>query len=227
MKENLDAIFNQDGILSVVQFPHPLTNGGFVIVINAEPAHQRMLIADLQKQISKKFSTYFIPHDTLFQISQPGVFAPPFHINERPHLPFYLKDYGQLRAGAPIQEDILLPTYDHTLVQMHIGACRESFRRYAALPSLFHKQYDSLILQIQKEIIHLLATAVLTKGEWDISRETIINRFEAHFPNHHLATSIQTLQQIPNNSTSKEGAHRALFQFEKFLNELAAEMQGT
>ena len=222
---------NSGDVISVVRFPHPLTEGGLLIVLNGSSPTYLNSIATAYQQFPKERSLYCLRPNELFQLWQPGVFAPPFHINEQPHLPFYLKYKGCLLAGEPLAHKINLPQCSAGLLAMHIEACRDSLRRYGILPLLFQRKYRSLVNQLIQEMAYLMATALLTRGIWEISLDTIQDPFFAAFSSSILREMVHLIGQISEETAVSQTAvsqsitYDAIFYFETFLKELALEIK--
>ena len=73
---------------SVLYYPHPLTEGGLIVVLANDTGDLLDLVGEVYQQAPSGLSLHCLRHRELFQLTLPGIFAPPFSVNERPHLPY-------------------------------------------------------------------------------------------------------------------------------------------
>lgn len=202
---------------SVIQFSHPLTAGGFVVLLRSNASDYLEQIA-LAYQTFTEGTLYCVRPDELFQLWQPGVFVPPFHVNELPHLPYCLRYNSALLAGADVSTKIRLPHYDRRLVVAHIEACRDSLRRYGILSLLFEKKYEKLHALLRREVHLLMASALLARQQWNVSLQAIDTHFAEWFPDKTLNATAVRLMHQNQDIESQQSAYNAVYSFEQFLS---------
>lgn len=204
-------------VIAAYEFTHPLTGRGVFVLFDSHVSNFTEQVGVIYQLFDNR-SVYCLRPNELFQLWQPGVFAPPFQVNEYPHLPFYLRHKGELIVGEEMRSQIKLPHCDQTLLWWHIEACRDSLRRYGILPLLFEEKYGKLVKVLRSEVAHLMATALLTKREWEIELNKIAPHFADFFPDerlNELATAVFT-----SNPTDRQAALSVVYQFEQFLTQL-------
>ena len=118
----------------------------------------------------------------LFQLSLPGLFGPPLQVNERTHLPYWLKYKGVVLAGVDLRHEVSLPTAPTLLLAGHIEGCMDYLRRYGILTSLIHNENEALVNMLAQEMKYLMGTALLLHAVWDVSLSTLPDQFEVVFP---------------------------------------------
>jgi hypothetical protein len=209
---------------SVLYYPHPLTEGGLIVVLANDTGDLLDLVGTAHQKAPPGLSLHCLRHRELFQLTLPGIFAPPFSVNERPHLSYFLKYKGAVLFGQDCRE-VIQPTADpNTLLIGHIEGCMDSLRRYGILPALLRREYDELAAMLEQELIHLMSTALLLHNQWDISVDNLPELFWQYFPNEQLNDIWQQFgksrQQI--NETPSESAYHMVWLFERFLYFLEA-----
>ncbi len=169
-------------IASILAYPHPLTEGGLVVICHDHAPDWLQLVGTVYRARPAGMSLFCLRHRELPQLSRPGIFAPPHQVNELPHLPYWLKHRGRVLAGQDLRPDVPWPGFDPALLLAgHIEGCRDSFRRYALLPALSAGRYRQLIALVTAEARHLMATALLWRGYWDVSLESVPSQFRLTF----------------------------------------------
>lgn len=218
MKEKSLSFYQEHPVLSMAHFPHPLTNGGIIIIFEANQADFLSHVGAAYQRFASFGSLYCLRPDEIFQLTYGGLFAPPFHINEHPHLLHYLKNKGQLLAGQEFRANLQPAYHPDQLLSNHLEACRDSMRRYGIMPHLLNQSYAPLLSLINQEAKHLMATALLRHGVWEINLDTIIKSFAHFYPG--LISTVTDLSQTRPAQT-EEAALDALFTFEGFLAKLS------
>lgn len=217
--EKTTQFFQTERFGSVLRYSHPLSSGGVVVLLHSDAPCYLDEIA-LAYRMYTHGSIYCVRREELFQLWQPGVFAPPFHTNEHPHLPYCLKYKSERLAGDDFRAAIELPNYGRGLVVFHVEACRDSLRRYGILPMLFAQKYGKLIHTLKREISLLMATVLLAHGQWDVTLDSIAVPFAQLFPIPGLNETAARLAQFTESAATQQTALDAVFTFEQFLTQL-------
>ena len=150
------------------------------------------------------------------------MFAPPLAVNEFPHLPYWLRAKGSCLQGIDRRSEITPYQHPENLLACHIEGCFDYLRRYGVLMSLVGREYDSLAYLLLREMQHLLGTALLTVGVWDITRASVAEQHANAFPGHEAGRLYEEVGQVyrPDQPTTRERCHRIIFLFESFLRSL-------
>ncbi len=206
----------------VLYYPHPLTMGGLILVFADAADDLINLIGEAHQKAPSGFSLHCLRHRELPQLSLPGIFAPPFSVNERPHLPYFLHHKGAVLFGRDCRQAIQ-PTADPgALLAGHIEGCMDSLRRYGILPALLREKYDKVATMLERETIHLMSTALLLHNQWDVSEATLPELFGHYFPDERLISIWQQLKQYrkENDENQAVTAYHMVWLFERFLYHL-------
>src|SRR5262245_57362936 len=169
-------------IESVTYYPHPITNGGLVIVPKEEVGFIPDLIADIYECNPPPVTLYCLRRSELFQLSFAGGFGWPQPLEEKPHLVFRLKNEGVLLYGRDIRDEIEPPADVSGFYESHVQRCKQFVRNWS-LDQLRRRNYRGMIKELERQVRCLMATALLSKNEWDVSAEEIPMRFERSFAN--------------------------------------------
>ena len=148
------------------------------------------------------------------------MFAPPLAVNEYPHLPHWLSANGEILWGADFREHVKPYPHPAHLLAGHIEGCYDYLRRYGILMSLVQGAFDPLGQMLYREMQHLMGTALLTKGVWDIQRETVAEQFASTFVNHKASPLLRQVEERLQGQLNKSDCHQVIFLFEQFLRSL-------
>ncbi len=211
-----------NALYSIFYYPHPFTDGGFVIVLKEDTIDFLACTGTIYANATTGYSLHVLRTNELDMLSAPGMFAPPMQINEKPHLPYYLKYKGECLYGEDICNQILLPDTQYLLTS-HIEGCYDYLRRYGILSSLISQKYTSLVKALEREAHMLMSTAVLTKGIWEIDLTTLEDLFFTTFTTSSLSEIYTQFKNMtfasPDTITPSEIAEK-VWLFESFLREL-------
>lgn len=204
---------------SVLHYPHPLTGGGLIVGLTNDASDLIDLVGAVYQEAPPGLSLHCLRHRELFQLALPGIFAPPFSVNERPHLPYFLKHKGSVLFGQDWRGAIQPTTDPGVLLIGHIEGCMDSLRRYGILPALLQRKYDELAAMLRQELIYLMSTALLLHNQWDINLANLPDLFWQYFPDERLneiwrqfGKSRQRMNEAPS-----ESAYHMVWLFERFL----------
>lgn len=206
---------------SILSYPHPFTPGGVILVGEDDDPDWLGLIGRVHAILPPGLSLYCLRQQELFQLSLPGLFAPPFVVNERPFLPHWLQHKGRVWWGEDVRP-LVKPTVEpRFFLAGHLEGCRDALRRYGILPALLRQKYDSLWGMLQQEMLRLMGTAVLLHNHWDIDTITLPDLFDRLFPDESLWTEFNEQQQRPVENP-EAAAYHAVWLFETFTRRLEA-----
>ncbi|MCP4425830.1 MAG: hypothetical protein GY803_15160 [Chloroflexi bacterium] len=207
---------------SVLYYPHPLIQHGLVLVFANGVSNLIDLVGAAQQKAPTGLSLHCLRRRELFKLALPGIFAPPFMVNERPHLPYFLNRKGMVLFGRDYRGVVQPTAVPGELLAGHIEGCMDSLRRYGILPALLREKYGELAAMLERETLHLMSTALLLHDQWDVSLDTLPELFWRYFPDERLKEIWRKLekglQQIDENASAT--AYHMVWLFERFLNRL-------
>ena len=222
---HIEAFAGQFGryheVESILYYPHPFTQGGLILLCRDDTGAFLDLAADVYVQAPPALSRHCLRRRELFQLSLPGLFAPPLQVNERPHLPYWLRHKGVVLYGRDVRDEVQPITDPRILLAGHVEGCLDYLRRYGVLTSLMHHKQEELIAMLAREMKYLMGTALLLYEVWDVSLETLPARFAELFPGSRPLHIWQRFQaQQAQRSETAAGAIDAVWSFEHFLRAL-------
>jgi hypothetical protein len=219
-----------DQLESITFYPHPFTNGGLIIVPGDDVEFVPDLISEIYECSPPPIMFYCLRQSELFELSLVGVFGWPNPLEEKPHLVFWLKNEGIVLHGRDIRDQIKLPADTSGFFENHTQRCKQFVRNWT-LDQLRRKNYRGMIQELERQARYLMATALLSNNEWNVSLETIPDRFERSFKNGPASEVWANLAALArqtgeptgeptgemDESTSRQSAFEALWLFEQFL----------
>jgi hypothetical protein len=211
-----------NALYSIFYYPHPFTDGGFVVVLKGDVTDFLGYAGTIYANALPGYSLHVLRTNELDMLTAPGMFAPPMQINEKPHLPYYLKYKGECLYGQDIRDHVSLPDTQYLLTS-HIEGCYDYLRRYGILSSLISQQYNSLAGALEREAHALMATAVLTQGMWEIDLATLEDLFFTTFSSSSLLeiyTQFKTLSFASPDPIMQSEIAEKVWLFESFLRKL-------
>jgi hypothetical protein len=210
-----------DEVESILYYPHPFTEGGLILVCRDDTGEFLALAADVYNHAPPSLSRHCLRRRELFQLSLPGLFAPPLQVNERPHLPYWLKHKGAVLFGADLRDEVQPSTDPRILLAGHVEGCMDYLRRYGVLTSLMRGKQGQLVAMLAQEMRYLMGTALLIHGVWEVSLETLPARFEELYPGTEPLQIWQHFRaQQAQWAETAAGAIDAVWSFERFLRAL-------
>lgn len=209
---------------SVTAYSHPFTKGGLVVVFKDDAGFVPDLIAAVYGCEPPPVTLYCLRSAELFQLSYPGVFGWPNPLEEKPLLAYQLKYKGVVIHGRDIREEVTIPADPMPLLEAQVQRCRQFIRNWA-LDQFRRRNYQGIIKEAERQTRYLMAIALLTRGEWDVSPEEIPGRFETLFEDSWAMqtwAAINTLvpSQQAAEPASRESAKEALWLFERAIHQI-------
>lgn len=211
-----------DALLNITYYPHPFTTGGFVVILDSEAINFLEMSGVVYAHLPSGYAVHVLRENELDLLSAPGMFAPPLHINEKPHLPFYLRYRGVCLYGRNYCEEILLPDTTY-LLKSHIEGCFDYLRRYGIVSSMINQKFHALVALLENETSLLIATAVLTKGQWEVDLAALSETFFAHFKEpaiHRAYTDFNSCTFAEDDEITATEMAEKVYLFESFLHQL-------
>ncbi|MCA9979073.1 MAG: hypothetical protein KC413_25100 [Anaerolineales bacterium] len=210
--------------LSILSYPHPFTAGGIILVAADDTPDLLSMIGEAHRLLPPGLSLHCVRQRELFQLSLPGLFAPPFVVNERPFLVHWLQHKGQVLGGDDCRHLIQPPATPRRLLAGHLEGCRDSLRRYGILPALLRQKYADLLTMLEQEMLRLMGTAVLLHNQWDIDTSTLPTLFAQLFPEENNQPIWPQLKEQRQRLKSEPSAaaYHAVWLFETFVRRLEA-----
>ena len=218
----------RDEIESILYYPHPLCNGGIVIVLKKEVRNTESVVDAITKAfrfIPPDLSLHCLREDELFELALPA-FTWLHVVNRRLLLPFWLKYRGVLLYGKDVRAQLPEPPDPHVLLALHIEACVHFLRNHAILGLLMRNEYLQLIRRLNWQMRCLMSTALLVYSEWDVTIEDVPRRFAWRYQNQELLSTAVELNGLMVDTDSsdeekcRDAAYEAVWFFERFIREL-------
>jgi hypothetical protein len=217
----------RDELESLMYYPHPFTNGGFVIIIKDEVEEFLDCVTGIfQCAPPRGLSIHCLRRSELFELALPGVYLLPSRVNEQEHLALYLKNKGSVLFGVDLREQISVPNNYEVMLDNHLEACASQLRPHVLLKWLASKEYLLLIDEIDNQFRYLMGTALLVHGVWDITMEGLPDLFAQYFANQPVIEIWKSFDTARNKLDPKdeiacrELAFETAWLFESFLREL-------
>jgi hypothetical protein len=207
---------------SVTFYPHPFTGGGLVIVPGDGVGFIPDLISEIYECNPPPVMFYCMRKSELYQLSLMGVFGWPNPLEEKPHLAFWLKNKGVVLHGRDIRDEIKIPADMSGFLECHALRCKQFVRNWA-LDQLRRKNHRGMIKELERQARYLMATALLSKNEWDVSQEAIPERFDRSFKNERANQVWANMDALARRAEemdegdSRRSAFESLWLFDQFL----------
>jgi hypothetical protein len=210
---------------SVLYYPHPFHVGGVVVVLRDDCESLLDSVSEVYSCAQLRISLHCLRRAELFKLSLPGMFVLPNPVSEHLHLAMWLKHRGVVLYGRDLRDEIPPPINQHLLLNIHIEACQHSVRPGIILTSLMTKTYPQLIDWMNMQARYLMATALLVRGVWDVSMETIPAQFESLYRDDQMREVSQKLASLyqvdpANEHACRRAAYESVWLFESFLRQL-------
>ena len=186
-----------DDLRSILHYPHPFTDGGFVVIVDENLTNFLEVSGTVYAVVPSGYSLHLLRSNELDMLAAPGMFAPPLHVNEMTHMPYYLKHKGECLYGEDYRDQVPLPDTQYLLIS-HIEGCYDYLRRYGILSMAINQNFKGLVSALEREILLLMATAVLTKGHWEVDKSSLADLFFTHVTTTGLANAYKKLRLIPS-----------------------------
>lgn len=216
----------RDHLISVLYYPHPFGEGGFVAVFE----DGRGGFVDL---VARAFSC--VPpgtHLTCVRRSELRELSLPIHswldaTNRHIPLPFWLRHSGVVLYGADVRDEIPLPPDPVALLDVHIEVTLHYMRNHIILGKCVRGDYEGLIRRLDSQMRRLMATALLARGEWDVSSDAAPGRFFRAGADAELlrlwdefAALSRPAQAAAHTAVTRETAFEAVWLFENWVSRL-------
>src|SRR5205085_8113471 len=211
-----------DKLESILFYPHHFPGGGLVIVASEEVSFIPDLIADIYECDPPPIMFYCLRRSELFELSSVGVFGWPGPLEEKPHLVFWLKHQGIVLHGRDFRDEIELPADQSGFFETHRQRCKQFIRNWV-IDQLRRKNYRRMIKELERQVRYLMATALLSRNEWEVSLKSIpeaFNRLFRNEPAHQAWAEVAALAgraDEMDESGARQSAFEALWFFEQFL----------
>ncbi len=211
-------------IESILYYSHPLTRGGLIVIFKDDAGLYQDLVADVQSCDPQGITLHTLRRSELIELSLPKL--APLQINEYPHIAFYAKHKGDVLFGSDLRAEIVEPKEVHLMLEATIDAYACWFRDHIILKRLAQEEYLSLIQAIHEQMRQLMAMALLRYGEWDISVDTLEERFRELHPDTQMRQTWEAFMEIREKTKDRDGdalrsdAFEAVWLSESFLRQL-------
>jgi hypothetical protein len=211
-------------IESIIQYPHPFTSGGLIIIFRDDAGLYQDLVADVQSCDPQGTTLHTLRRSELIELSLPKL--APLQINEYPHIALYAKYKGNVLFGSDLRAEIVEPKEIHLMLEATIDAYACWFRDHIILKRLAQEEYLSLIQTIHEQMRQLMAMALLRYKEWDITVDTLEERFRELYPDTQMRQVLEAFSGIRGKTEDKDGdalrsdAFESVWLFESFLRQL-------
>lgn len=208
-----------------MSYPHPFSKGGFLIVIKHDVDSLLKCVADIYRCLPPLGkSMNILRRSELSQLALPGLYAWPYFVNERPHLPYLLRHKADLLYGSDIREEIPAPGDPRLALMQHVEACKLYVRSQGVVKWLSQHEYMLLIRELDNHFRYLMATALLMFNHWDVEFESLPEQFSSYFANHPATETWQHFHALARTAAGQEDqratALEAAWLFERFLQQV-------
>ena len=209
----------QHSVVSAMSYSHPFTKGGLILVFPNQ-VDDWLFHVGAAYAASLSLTLHCVRQRELYQLSLPGMFVPPLQVNERPLLPYWLQHRGTVLYGEDLRSEIRPFSPPQLLLSGHIEGGMDYLRRYGILTAMIHRQYPQLVGMLEREMRHLMSTALLIHQVWDISLATLPDLFRKQFGDGDLMALWREMQTVPVETAVYDDAVQAAWLFEQFLQKL-------
>jgi hypothetical protein len=210
---------------SILYYPHPFGADGFVVVFRDDVASVVDLIAEAHLCVPLETPLYCLRQKELFELSLP-VYSWVYLVNRHVHMVYWLKHEGRVLFGSDIRKHLKLPADPKLQLASHIGVSTHFLRSGIILDWLQRKRYLDLVETLEQQIKMLMATALLLRGEWKVTAETVAERFEHFFYDQRLnGVGSEFKKLLSSRRNERERALEAVWLFERFVSRLRSYVQ--
>lgn len=213
---------HQSQIVSILHTTHPFAGEEVLIVCRDDVSFVPDLLSEAYHYVPFDITLNCLRMSELFELSFPGAFTPTLII-EYPHPTYLLKYKSSVLYGSDIRDNIKLPENPVMLLKAYIQGCKLYVRGHIILFKLAKGEYIELILELDKQIQYLMATALLLYNELDICTDTLFDRFQYFFPDEAIITVLRDFALLIKKingmdvEISRDSAFEATWLFESFL----------
>lgn len=214
-----------DHLLSLLYYPHPFGDDGFVVVFKDDLKEVVDLIAEAYSCVEPETHVYCLRHGELFELSLP-VYSWLNIVNRHTLMVYWLKHKGEVLFGRDIRGELVLPRDPRVLLENHLAVCRHFLRSGVILHWLQRRRYRELMGKLGRQVRILMATALLLRGEWETTEETVATRFEQLFSDPLLEQVWGDYKRLMQEASAtgedagRDSALEAVWLFEGFVRRL-------
>jgi hypothetical protein len=212
-------------ILSTLYYPHPLSNGGLVVVFHNQVESMLDLVAEAFACVPLDLSLHCLRRAELFELSLP-TFTWLHVLNRRIHLAHCLKQRGTVLYGPDLRDEIPPPPDPRLLLTLHLESCMHFMRNHAILGLLASDDYLELLKRTDWQMKCLMLTALLLRGEWASTFDAILPRFQRAYQDEEINDlwkefgALRSSLNWMDKTACRRAAYEAVWIFECFLRRL-------
>ncbi len=213
-----------DRLESVLFCPLPGDEGTFVFVFRDGVGAFLDLVAEVHARLSGGM-VRCLRRSELFELSLTGMFIPPVVFNAQAYLVYWLARRGSVLHGADLRGELTWPAAPR--LPAHLRACRKYFRSHGLLRWLLAGDYATLIEEVEREMRHLMTTALLDLDDGEPRPDTAARRFAARWPDPRPLADWRRLVSLRarfdgrGRAAARRAALEAAWLFERFLDQLS------
>lgn len=220
------SFFMRNRLESILYYPHPFNGGGLVIVFKAGAGSLQKLLPDVAMSGPPPgLSLHCLRREELFELAMPVEFrlVPPHTVNEYEHLAYWLHHKGVVLYGRDVRGEVGLPARPELLLSAHVASCMAGLRSHLILSYLLKKQYAELLKELGAQMRYLMAAALLARGVWDVTFETVPELFKETYDDARMAQTWADFERLPKppveggEAGAREAAFEAVWLFESLL----------
>jgi|GEM_PF-1939734 len=216
---------------SVIFYPHPFTAGGVVVVFKDGAGDLHKLLPEVAMSGPPPgLSLHCLRREELFELALPVEFrlVPPHAVNEYSHLAYWLRHKGVVLHGRDVRAEVGLPAEPRLLLTTHIDSCMNSLRSHLILSYLLDGRYEALVTELDAQMRYLMAAALLARGVWDVTFESVPGLFRETYDDAEMAATWDEFERLlaPGGGgagAGREAACEAAWLFESLLRRLSLE----
>lgn len=161
-------------------------------------------------------------HRELFELTMPGL-VNPIMTDTYAISAFWLRYTSEVLYGEDVREAIPVRAWTRQDAARPIIVAMDVGRQNLVLMPVVNRNYEQLGYSITAIVVLSMLAALLTRGEWWVEPESIVNRFRDAFPS--IRETIDRLDEaLEPDVFGDEEAYHLVFIFDSFLRRMLKEM---
>lgn len=209
-----------DEVQSIVFAPFPYGPDELLVVLSDDVPFVPVINGEIIALVPPDVRVTCFRHRELFELAIPGM-VNPIMMDTYPISAFWLRYASELLYGADVREDIPAAAWTQQQASRSIYMAIDPGRQNNTISCVVRQDYSSLCENIKTVVLLSILAALLTRGEWHVEPESIIDRFLEAFPD--FSVTIDQLEKALEAGSDEEAYH-LLFVYDVFLRRMLKEM---
>ena len=209
-----------NSIQSIIYSPQPFTPGEIYIVTTDNAKNHNSILTFAYKQDHDELFIHHLHENELWTLASTHWYIPSWRTSF-PNPSYTIRSLGVTLFGAEVTSQFPLPNNPKAFLQAHIEGCRFYVRNHQILKKLLLKDYEGLISNLKKQMLFLMASAIVAQNTDGFREVEIANRFSAVYQGsivNRQKTSF--FENLASGKPPKERALESVWLFECFLRSL-------